>query len=49
MDRAVYVVLSDDKQNQSDGHFAVIIFRIFWTDLISNFVMLLRVAKYFRP
>jgi hypothetical protein len=49
MDRAVYVVLSDDKQNQSDGHFAVIIFRIFWTDLISTFVMLLRVAKYFRP
>ena len=49
MDRAVYVVLSDDKQNQSDGHFAVIIFRIFWTDIISTFVMLLRVAKYFRP
>jgi hypothetical protein len=33
--------------NQSNGHFAVIIFRIFWTGLISAFVMLLRVVKYF--
>jgi WD40 repeat protein len=34
---------------KSDEHFTVIIFRIFWTGLISAFVMLLRIAKYFRP